>query len=199
MTMPPGGNDATPSAATAEPVAIPRTARGTLRAWFRRAAPMPSSADTQRARETNPLMAFAAEDTPEPARVQLEPRETPAPRQLRLPPPGVTFGIIAVSAAIAAATLLYTRWDRLLAAERQQGKLTVDTRPAGAAVLIDGLERGKTPLALSLEPGAHRLTLRRGAEERVVPFTLAAGAELGQYVEFTPAATPPIGGRMSIA
>lgn len=38
--------------------------------------------------------------------------------------------------------------------------LTVTSFPAGAAVLIDGRERGHTPAALSLPRGHHRVTLR---------------------------------------
>ena len=43
--------------------------------------------------------------------------------------------------------------------------------------------RGVTPLTLALEPGAHTITVRSGGDERVVPLTIAAGAEVTQYYE----------------
>jgi hypothetical protein len=174
-----------------------------VRSWFRRA---PSTRTTTqaaaRSREANPLMAFAAEgaaaDAPAP-----EPRVAGAVRQrpqiLRTPVSAVTFVLVAVGAAIGAATLVYARWDRLLAAERRQGRITVDTRPAGAAISIDGLERGKTPITLSLDAGPHTLMLRRGADTRVIPVTLAAGAQLGQYVELSSPVVVQTTGRVSIA
>ena len=65
----------------------------------------------------------------------------------------------------------------------QVGRLTIDTRPAAAEVLIDGERRGVTPLTLSLAPGAHSITVRNGRDERVVPLTIAAGADVTQYFE----------------
>ena len=63
----------------------------------------------------------------------------------------------------------------------QTGNLTIDTRPAGSEVLIDGQRRGATPLTLALTPGSHTMTIRNGGDERVVPLTMAAGAEVTQY------------------
>jgi len=39
--------------------------------------------------------------------------------------------------------------------------LTVTSQPAGARVLIDGRERGKTPLSMLIVPGAHTVSLQR--------------------------------------
>jgi hypothetical protein len=41
------------------------------------------------------------------------------------------------------------------------GGVHVASEPAGAAVLIDGQERGATPLDVPLPPGVHRIVLRR--------------------------------------
>src|SRR5437762_29955 len=65
----------------------------------------------------------------------------------------------------------------------QTGNLTIDTRPAISEVLVDGERRGMTPLTLSMKPGAHRITVRTGSEERVVPLMIAAGADVTQYFE----------------
>lgn len=66
--------------------------------------------------------------------------------------------------------------------------LTVQSNPSGVPVFVDGVERGPTPVRLTLAPGAHILELRRGVP-RVIPVTLTAGADVSQYLEFaeTPA------------
>lgn len=66
--------------------------------------------------------------------------------------------------------------------------LSVQSNPSGVPVFVDGVERGATPVRLTLAPGAHILELRRGVP-RVIPITLTAGADVAQYLEFaeTPA------------
>jgi hypothetical protein len=39
--------------------------------------------------------------------------------------------------------------------------VTVESEPPGAEVVVDGWRRGETPCAFRLDPGQHRLTLRR--------------------------------------
>jgi hypothetical protein len=88
------------------------------------------------------------------------------------------------------------------------GLLTVQTQPAGAAVVIDGTPRGVTPLTLSLTPGAHQMTVGGSGDERVVPLTIAPGAQITQSFELKTAAphavtgltvvTDPPGARISV-
>jgi serine/threonine-protein kinase len=78
------------------------------------------------------------------------------------------------------------------------GNLTIATRPAGSEVLIDGERRGATPLTLALAPGAHTITIRNASEERVVPLTIASGADVSQYYEMKTAEAPALVGRLSI-
>jgi hypothetical protein len=78
------------------------------------------------------------------------------------------------------------------------GNLTVDTRPGVSEVLIDGARRGTTPLTLSLTPGAYTLTIRNGSDERVVPLTIAPGAEVSQYFEMQGVEPTAVAGRLSI-
>ena len=66
------------------------------------------------------------------------------------------------------------------AAPPRVGNLTIDTRHVISEVLIDGERRGVTPLTLSLSPGAHTITVRTASDERVVPLTIAAGADVTQ-------------------
>jgi hypothetical protein len=61
--------------------------------------------------------------------------------------------------------------------------LSVESNPQGVPVFVDGVERGVTPAKITLAPGPHILELRRGVP-RVIPVTLAAGAEVSQYLEF---------------
>jgi hypothetical protein len=63
------------------------------------------------------------------------------------------------------------------------GTLSVQTNPPGVAVFIDGVSRGNTPARLSLNVGSHILELRGRGVPRVVPISVAAGAEVSQYLE----------------
>jgi hypothetical protein len=76
--------------------------------------------------------------------------------------------------------------------------LTVGTQPAGADLFINGQRRGQTPLTLSIEPGAHTLTLRSAGAERIVPIRIAPGAQVAQYFELKPAEPVSPSARLSI-
>ena len=56
----------------------------------------------------------------------------------------------------------------LLAQERVQSRVTITSQPSGASVIIDGMDRGTTPITLfDLTPGPHHLKYRlAGYEER---------------------------------
>jgi hypothetical protein len=149
----------------------------------------------------NALLAFRPERTPAlPTIVRHSPPSGQAPRARR----GgrwvsVSVGVIVVLAMVAGGFALMRRGGSANAAAPLSGTLTLETRPAGAEVLVDGQARGSTPLTLTLPPGAHQVTLRRGAEERIVPLALSAGAQVTQHFEFA-APEPAVArlGRMSI-
>jgi hypothetical protein len=65
------------------------------------------------------------------------------------------------------------------------GSLSVESRPAGVAVIIDGQARGTTPVSVRLRPGAHVLELRAGEQSRVLPVTIRRGESMTQYVELS--------------
>jgi hypothetical protein len=98
-----------------------------------------------------------------------------APAELSLSPRTTSLlvaSVLVVSAAIAFAAV--RAWFApLRAAAVIPARLSVDTQPAGAELLIDGQPRGRTPATFSIDPGAHTLTVRTGGAERVVPLTLA--------------------------
>ena len=66
-----------------------------------------------------------------------------------------------------------------------EGVLSVDSRPSGATVIVDGRERGAAPVELELAPGPHVLELRAGSNSRVLPLTVRAGVVHAQYVEMS--------------
>jgi serine/threonine-protein kinase len=106
---------------------------------------------------------------------------------------------LAVCAAVAVAAgsyYLYTRAASQPAiVELQTARMTVDTRPPGADVLIDDQPRGLTPITLVLGAGKHTMEVRRGAEIRMLPFELRAGAEMTHSIDFSTSSTPqaPLG------
>jgi hypothetical protein len=71
------------------------------------------------------------------------------------------------------------------------GALSVQTNPPGVAVFVDGEAHGNTPARISLKAGAHILELRGRGVPRSMPITIAAGAEMSQYLELPE--TPTVG------
>ncbi len=91
---------------------------------------------------------------------------------------------LAVVALLEAAVIgwLWTRPGR--AAGEGDGELSIQSRPASARVIINGEDRGETPLVLTLPPGTHVMEVRAGdAPPRVIPLTIRAGSQTAQYVE----------------
>lgn len=87
------------------------------------------------------------------------------------------------------------------------GTLTVQTNPAGASVVIDGKQRGATPLSLPLAAGKHVLELVTEGDVRSVPITITPGAQMSQFIELphAPSAlgelqirTEPAGAQVSV-
>jgi hypothetical protein len=66
------------------------------------------------------------------------------------------------------------------------GTATINSRPDGARVVIDGVARGITPLKLSLSAGQHSLELNNGGETRTIPLTIENGTIVSQYVDLAP-------------
>ena len=75
------------------------------------------------------------------------------------------------------------------AAAPATGALVVQSNPAGVNVFVDGVDRGVTPARVEVTAGSHILELRGRGVPRVIPFNVAAGSEVSQYLEFveTPA------------
>jgi hypothetical protein len=112
--------------------------------------------------------------------------------------------LIAVAGAGIAAARRYTGTPVPATAD---GTLTVNTNPPGAHVFVDGVERGATPISIALKPGTHALELRGDGTPRLMPITVAAGAQVSQYIELPKTAatlgqmqvrTEPAGARVSV-
>jgi hypothetical protein len=69
------------------------------------------------------------------------------------------------------------------------GTLSVQTNPAGAAVVIDGQQRGMSPLSLQLKPGRHVVELVTDGDVRTIPVTITAGGQVSQFIEIPRAAS----------
>jgi hypothetical protein len=166
--------------------------------------------------EGDPLLAFASEDAavstdPQPlAPADVTPARTSLPRPVvQLPRASTVTGMkmsgialvtavgVLIGVSLRIVGTLYPG-DLVGATAAEFGTFAVETEPAGADVLIDGQSRGFSPLRLSLPPGPHNVVVRHGAEERRVPLTLAAGAEVVHHVAFSPVKAAPIVGSISV-
>ena len=167
--------------------------------FFGRKAAQTKAADTN----ANALLAFPSEaiPRPEPARIAQAAKRV-APKAAK-PSPTVIRAMLMVGGVVVLAGLGAFAVQRypilqMMAKEPRLGNLTINTRPSDSEILIDGARRGTTPLTLSLTPGTHTITIRSGSDERVVPLTIASGAEVSQYFEMKVAEPAALVGRVSV-
>ncbi len=106
-----------------------------------------------------------------------------------------TAAILVAVAALGGGGVVAWRTFQKAQPAAQGGTLLVQSSPAGVQVFVDGVDRGMTPAQLSVPAGAHILELRGRGVPRVIPLTVAAGAQLSQYVEF---ADTPVTGQLAI-
>lgn len=65
------------------------------------------------------------------------------------------------------------------------GTFSIETRPEGAGVTIDGQPRGVTPLAIDLPAGEHIVEVVSANDRRRIPVTIKAGGQVSQFLEMT--------------
>jgi hypothetical protein len=101
-----------------------------------------------------------------------------------------------VAAALAALVLLeagvigWLVFGGRAGASGAQGEVAIQTRPVAARVMIDGEDKGVTPLTTALSPGAHIVEVRVGrSEPRVIPVDIKPGMQNSIYVELQSVAT----------
>jgi serine/threonine protein kinase len=69
------------------------------------------------------------------------------------------------------------------------GTLSVQTNPGGATVVVDGQQRGMTPISLQLKPGRHVVELVTDGDVRSIPVMITPGGEVSQFIEIPRAAS----------
>jgi PEGA domain len=87
------------------------------------------------------------------------------------------------------------------------GTLMVQTNPAGASVVVDGKQRGASPISLALTPGKHVLELVTDGDVKSVPIDITAGGQVSQFIDLPKAPsslgelqirTEPAGAQVSV-
>jgi len=112
------------------------------------------------------------------------------------PPPGqspwtfVNVNVKWVSALVVAGLVAGLAWTLGVPAwrTRSTARLTIESVPAGAEVLVGDRVRGTTPLELQLPAGTSEVKVRAGGSERVLAVQLNAGDVVRQLIELAPAA-----------
>jgi serine/threonine protein kinase len=89
-------------------------------------------------------------------------------------------------------TLAVGRIMKPAVAPETLGTLAVQTNPAGATVVIDGQQRGASPLSLQLKPGRHVVELVTDGDVRTIPVMITPGGQVSQFIEI-PRATSALG------
>jgi serine/threonine-protein kinase len=147
----------------------------------------PATGTPRRAPVIRPRAAIATLPPPQPAsNVSKAVKATTARRQFTLSSAIIGLLVLLVIGEGIAIGMLLRR--PIAPAVAATGAFAVETVPAGARVVVDGVDRGETPLQLALPPGAHTVGLTLGAQTRELPVVIAAGGSYARHVEF---ATPP--------
>jgi hypothetical protein len=103
-----------------------------------------------------------------------------------------------LAAAITAATaggfwqLRGQRTATAVAAVVVTGHASLHSRPDGAAVLVDGVKRGVTPVDLELPVGSHEVVFQNGGAERHLTMKIEAGTRASEDIDL-PSAAPVVG------
>lgn len=149
-------------------------------------APAPAPAPAKPAATAKPSLTIVAKPAAAPAAAPAPPTSMAA-RLGALGPIGIGLAVLALAEAGVIAWLMF---GGRAAATGVQGDVVIQSRPVAARVTIDGEEKGITPLATSLAPGAHIVEVRVGrSEPRVIPVDVKPGVQNSIYVELQSVAT----------
>ena len=180
------------------PHAVSSEAAAPRSSWFGRLLRrLSSKTGLTTAVERDPLLAFASESPVEAAisAAAAAPLQKPRSRARLWVVLASALVILAAAAPFALAQIELLRAN---AAGSQPGRLTIVTHPDGASVMVDGQSRGMTPLTLSVSPGPHTVSIRSGINERVLPVTVGAGADIVRDLEMTNTPSPITSGALSV-
>jgi hypothetical protein len=97
----------------------------------------------------------------------------------------VLGGIVAVVGVSVGAAALYlsTATPSGVRVPSLSGHVTLNSRPEGVVVFVDGVSRGVTPVEIDLPAGAHDVVFAEGAMERRLGLKVEAGARLSENVD----------------
>lgn len=99
---------------------------------------------------------------------------------------------VVMGGALAAGYMYLWPKDSSASAAGDPGHLRLESKPAGAVVRINGLEKGRTPLTLALPPGGYRIEFERGGEVRTISAAVTTGNETFQVVTLYPPGPPGV-------
>jgi PEGA domain len=133
---------------------------------------------------------------PVPVTVVDRPNPTPAPFAMPAAPSGNRFwlvvgGVVLLGGAIAGLAVSRGRLAGPAAVNAPvaiEGSAMIDSRPAGAEVMINGVSRGTTPLKISLPEGTYGVVLQNGASTRSLTVTVDAATAVHELVDLPAAA-----------
>jgi PEGA domain len=97
----------------------------------------------------------------------------------------VAMAAVAIVVAVVAAPRFKDREPSRTAVTTQTGTLTLESTPPGSTVLVDGAERGTTPLTIEVAPGTHSVQFRYRKNVRSVGVAVTAGEPTTQSVDWT--------------
>jgi hypothetical protein len=97
--------------------------------------------------------------------------------------PAIIAAVLALVIAIGAFAGLSSFFSSPGSTNPKTGTLVITTNPTGAQAVLDGVDRGVTPLKIDLAAGAHKLDLTSAGGTRTVAVTIAEGTQVSQYIE----------------
>lgn len=105
----------------------------------------------------------------------------------------VVAGFVLAAIAVLVTGFLYARgWQGGPGVDSglsSSGRVVLNSRPAGATVLVDGIERGATPLELDLPIGSHDVRFQAGKSERQLTIAVEAGTRTSETIDLPPASS----------
>jgi len=138
--------------------------------------------------DADPLAHFRGEDEPASPAAQTAPARRVVSKTVWA---GITAGVALV--LVVAAIVVYARQRAVamasVAKPAASERARLNSRPEGAAVTVDGVARGVTPLELTLPPGPHDVVLRNDAGERRLIVNVERGTVVSENVDMPAALT----------
>ena len=95
----------------------------------------------------------------------------------------VAAAVVALAALTAGGLFLVRRSALASAGAAPSGTLSVQSNPSGARLEVDGKASGFTPATLTVQQGTHTIVLYGGGAPKTMTVSVAAGAQVSQYIE----------------